>query len=157
MIHRGNMANATAAVRQVVPSNLEPATTTKDDTGRAGLSLNYLAEQFGCLLNEKRDLTSQLSKAVDENAALNRFHEQTCAEFDSERIRLNSEIANLRSQLTGRLQSILAIKEKLMREEFERKFQDLTLEVRQERHRYRNAIEEMKKQVASCICRARNR
>src|SRR5215467_4217999 len=149
------MANATAAVRQVVPSNLEPATPAQDDTGRAGLSLNYLADQFGCLLNEKRDLTSQLSKAVDENAALNRLYEQTCAEFDSERIRLNSEIANLRSQLTSRLQSILAIKEKLMREELERKFQELTLEVRRERHRYRNAIEEMKKQIASCICQAR--
>jgi hypothetical protein len=88
---------------------------------------------------------------------LNRLYEQTCAEFDGERIRLNSEIANLRSQLTSRLQSILAIKEKLMREEFERKFQELTLEVRQERHRYWNAIDEMKKQIASCICRARNR
>jgi hypothetical protein len=136
------MANAGAALQQVVPSNRE---------------LSYLAEQFDCLLNEKRDLTSQLSKALDENAALNRLYTQTCAEFDGERIRLNSEIANLRSQLTSRLQSILAIKEKLMREEFERKFQDLTLEMRQERHRHRNAIEEMKEQIASCICRARNR
>src|SRR5215467_4230767 len=151
------MANATAAVRQVVPSNLEPVTPAKDDTGLAGLSLNYLAEQFGCLLNEKGDLTSRLSKALDENAALNRLYEQTCAEFDGERIRPNSEIANLRSQLTSRLQSILAIKEKLMREEFERKFQGLTLEVKQERHRYKNAIEEMKKQIAKCICQVRNR
>jgi len=151
------MANATAAVRQVVPSNLEPATPAKDDTGLAGPSLSYFAEQFGCLLNEKRDLTSQLNKALDENVALNRLYKQTCAEFDGERIRLNSEIANLRSQLTSRLQSILAIKEKLMREEFERKFQELTLEVRQERQRYRNAIEDMKKQIASCICRAKNR
>ena len=151
------MANTTAAVRQVVPSNLEHATPAKDDTGLAGLSLSYLAEQFGCLLNEKRDLTSQLSKALDENAALNRLYKQTCAEFDGERIQLNSEIANLRSQLTSRLQSMLAIKEKLMREEFERKFQELTLEVRQERHRYKNAIEKMKQQIASCICRAKNR
>src|SRR5215468_11929565 len=105
------MANTTAAVRQVVPSNLEHATSAKDDTGLAGLSLSYLAEQFGCILNEKRDLTSQLSKALDENAALNRLYKQTCAEFDSEQIRLNSEIANLRSQLTSRVQSMLAIKE----------------------------------------------
>ena len=151
------MANTSAAVRQVVLSNLEHATPAIDDTGLAGLSLSYLAEQFGCLLNEKRDLTSQLSKALDENAALNRLYKQTCAEFDGERIRLHSEIANLRSQLTSRLQSILAIKEKLMREEFDRKFQELSLQVRQERHRYRNAIEEMKKQTASCICRAKNR
>jgi hypothetical protein len=151
------MANASAAVRQVVPSNLEHATPAKDDTGLAGLSLSYLAEQFGCLLNEKRDLTSQLSKALDENATLNRLYTETCAELDGERIRLNSEIANLRSQLSGRLQSILAIKEKLMREEFERKFQELTVEVRQERHKYRNAIAEMKRQIASCICREKDR
>jgi F0F1-type ATP synthase membrane subunit b/b' len=151
------MANTSTAVRQVVPSNLEHVTPAKDDTGLAGVSLSYLAEQFGCLLNEKRDLTSQLSKALDENAALNRLYKQTYAEFDGERIRLHSEIANLRSQLTSRLQSILSIKEKLMREEFDRKFQELSLQVRQERHRYRNAIEERKKQTASCICRAKNR
>src|SRR5262245_10276213 len=149
------MANSTAAVRQVVQSNPEHATPVKEDTRLPGLSLSYLAEQYGCLLNEKRDLSSQLSKALDENATLNRLYTETCAELDGERIRLNSEIANLRSQLSGRLQSILAIKEKLMREEFERKFQELTLEIRRERHRYKNAIEEMKKQVASCICQAR--
>ena len=151
------MANTSAAVRQVVLSNLEHATPAIDDTGLAGLSLSYLAEQFGCLLNEKRDLTSQLNKALDGNATLNRLYEQTCAKFDVERIQLNSEITNLRSQLTSRLQSIVAIKEKLMREEFERKFQELTLEVRQERQRYKNAIEKMKQQIASCICRAQNR
>jgi F0F1-type ATP synthase membrane subunit b/b' len=151
------MANSSAAVRQVVQSNPEHATPAKEDTGLPGPSLSYFAEQFGCLLNEKRDLASQLSKALDENAALNRRYEQTCAEFDAERIQFSSEIANLRSQLTSRLQSILAVKEKLMREEFEIKFQELTLEVKQERRRYRNAIEEMKRQIASCICRARNR
>ena len=133
------MANASAALRQAVPSK----------------ELSDLSEKLECSLNENRDLTSRLSKALDENAALNRLYSRTCAESAAERIRLNSEIANLRSQLSGRLQSILAIKEKLMREEFERKFQELTLEIRRERHRYKNAIEEMKKQVASCICQAR--
>src|SRR5262249_14298530 len=109
--------------------------------------------QYACLLNEKRDLTSQLSKALDENTALNRLYNQAREEFDRERLQLNSEIANLRSQLTNRLQSILAVKEKLMRDEFERKFQELTLEVRRERQRYKNAIEEMKRQIAKCICR----
>ncbi len=135
------MANAAAALQQVVPSTQE---------------LSYLAEQYACLLNEKRDLTSQLSKAHDENTALNRLYNQAREEFDRERLQLNSEIANLRSQLTNRLQSLLAVKEKLMREEFERKFQELTLEVRRERHRHRNAIEQMKKRMASCICQTGN-
>jgi len=149
------MANSSVALRQVVQSNLEQATPAKDGT-ELPRSLSYFAEQFASLLNENRDLTSQLSKALDENAALNQLYKQACAEFDGERIRLNAEIANLRSQVTSRLQSILAIKEKLMSEEFERKFQELTLEMRRERHTYRNAIEEMKKQTASCICRGRN-
>jgi len=135
------MANASAALRQAVPSK----------------ELSDLSEKLECSLNEKRDLTSQLSKALEENAALNRLYSRTCAESAAERIRLNSEIANLRSQVTGRVQSILAVKEKLMREEFERKFQELTLEVKQERHRYKNAIEEMKRQIAKCICQVRNR
>jgi F0F1-type ATP synthase membrane subunit b/b' len=135
------MANAAAALQQVVPSTQE---------------LSYLAEQYACLLTEKRDLTSHLNKALDENAALNQLYTQTCGDFDRERIQLNSEIANLRSQLSSRLQSIVAIKEKLMREEFERKFQELTLEVRQERHRYKNAIADMKRQIAKCICQVRN-
>ena len=135
------MANASAALRQAVPSK----------------ELSDLSEKLECSLNENRDLTSRLSKALDENAALNRLYSRTCAESAAERIRLNSEIANLRSQVTGRVQSILAVKEKLMREEFERKFQELTLEVKQERHRYKNAIEEMKRQIAKCICQVRNR
>ena len=135
------MANASAALRQAVPSK----------------ELSDLSEKLECSLNEKRDLTSRLSKALDENAALNRLYSRTRAESAAERIRLNSEIANLRSQVTGRVQSILAVKEKLMREEFERKFQELTLEVKQERHRYKNAIEEMKRQIAKCICQVRNR
>ena len=135
------MANAGAALQRVVPSK----------------ELSDLSEKLECLLSEKRDITSQLGKALNENTALNQLYSRTCGEFDRERIQLNSEIANLRSQLTSRLQSILAIKEKLMREEFERKFQELTLEVRRERQRYNNAIEEMRKQTASCICRARNR
>ena len=135
------MANASAALRQAVPSK----------------ELSDLSEKLECSLNENRDLTSRLSKALDENAALNRLYSRTRAESAAERIRLNSEIANLRSQVTGRVQSILAVKEKLMREEFERKFQELTLEVKQERHRYKNAIEEMKRQIAKCICQVRNR
>src|SRR5262245_34459496 len=111
-----------------------------------GASLNHFAEQFECLLNEKRDLTFRLSKALDENAALNQLHKEARA-----------EIVNVQSALSRRLQSLLAVKEKLIREEYERKFQELTVEVRQERIRYRKLIEEVKIQVASCICRAKAR
>jgi hypothetical protein len=151
------MGSPSAALRQEV-SNPGHATTASDpitDTGvgaslvvriagESGASLNDFAEQFECLLNEKRDLTLRLSKALDENAALNQLLKQARA-----------EIVNPQSQLSGGLQSLLAAKEKLIREEYERKFQELTVEVRQVRSRYNKLIEETKKRIASCICRAK--
>jgi hypothetical protein len=151
------MANQSAASRQAVLSNVDGAAPGQDSIRRPGLSLSDFAEKFQCLVNENRDLTFRLSKTLDENAALNELHKQACVEFDGERIRLNSEIANLKLQLNSRLNSILTAKEKLIREEFERKFQELTLQIRQERNRYRNAVEDMKKRMARCICRAEER
>jgi hypothetical protein len=124
-------------------------------TGRP--SLSDFAEQFERLINEKRDLMFRLNKALDENLALNQLHKRACDEFDCERARLNAEIVNVRSKPGSPPQSILAAKEKLIREEFERKFQELTLQVRQSRHRYMNAAEEVKKKLASCICGAKSR
>src|SRR5262249_39186225 len=100
--------------------------------GQTRASFNDFAEQFQGLLNEKRELTFLLSNA-------------------------RVEIVQLQSQLSGRQQSLLASKEKLIREEYERKFQDLRVEVRQERSRQNKLIEEMKKQITTCICRAKAR
>lgn len=143
-----------AAFRQVAPSDLE---LTRQTVGTPGLSLDDFAEQFERLFTENRDLAFRLSKALDENVALTQLHKQACAGFESERTRLNSEIANLKLQLNSRLHSVLSTKEKLMKEEFERKLQELTIDLRQERHRYRTAVEDLKKRAESCICRARNR
>jgi len=46
----------------------------------------------------------------------------------------------------ARLQSLLAARERLIRDEFERKFQELTVEVKRERNRYTQEVH--------CICRA---
>src|SRR5262249_19822315 len=116
------MGNPSAAIGQEV-SERERPTSANGPEADASLclhstgqqpSLSDFAEQVGCLLNEQRDLTLRLSKALDENAALNQLHKQACANFDDERIRLTSEIANLRSQLNNRLRCILATKENLI-------------------------------------------
>src|SRR5262245_19389279 len=60
--------------------------------GQTRPSFNDFAEQFQGLLNEKRELTFLLSNA-------------------------RVEIVHLQSQLSGRLQSLLALKENLIREE----------------------------------------
>src|SRR5262245_38889153 len=120
-------------------------------SAQVGAPLNDFADQFTCLLNEKRDLTFRLTKALAENAKLSQLHQQACAQLDGERNRLT------KSQNAGpaSLQSLLAAKEKLIREEFERKFQELTVAVRQERTKYKTAVDEMKKQMAGCICQVK--
>ena len=52
-----------------------------------------------------------------------------------------------------RLQSLLAAKERLIRDEFERKYQDLAVEVKRERNRYTKEVQKLKKQLSNCICR----
>jgi hypothetical protein len=53
----------------------------------------------------------------------------------------------------ARLQSLLAAKERLIRDEFERKYQELALEVKRERNRYTEEVQKLKRQLSNCICR----
>jgi len=53
----------------------------------------------------------------------------------------------------ARFQSLLAAKERLMRDEFERKYQELAVEVKRERHRYTEEVQKLKRQLSTCICR----
>ena len=52
-----------------------------------------------------------------------------------------------------RLQSLLAAKERLIRDEFERKYQELAVEVKRQRNRYTEEVQELKRQLSNCICR----
>jgi hypothetical protein len=53
----------------------------------------------------------------------------------------------------ARLQSLLAAKERLIRDEFERKYQELAAEVKRERHRYTEEVQKLKRQLSTCICK----
>ena len=53
----------------------------------------------------------------------------------------------------ARLQSLLAAKERLIRDEFERKYQELVVELKRERNRYREEVQRLKRQSSNCICR----
>jgi hypothetical protein len=117
-----------------------------NDVRRPAGSLSEFADEFECAMKEKRDLTLLLSKTLDEKALLIQRFEAAQA-----------EIENLRAQLSGRSDSLSAVKEKLIREEFDRKFQELTLEVRRERSKYGQLVSELKKQLSSCICRVNAR
>ncbi len=130
-------------------------------------SLSDFAEQFESVVKEKQDLAARLNKALADISAMTQLHQRAHADFDSERARLNSEINGLRAQIIGlsnrrengniedaRLQSLLAARERLIRDEFERKFQELTVEVKQERSRHTQEVQKLKTQLSNCICRA---
>src|SRR5258706_16216875 len=89
--------------------------------GRHRPSLSEFADQLDCVIHENQDLASRLNQAMREKATLGQLYEQSRTEYESERDQLNVEIETLRSQLNGRVQHLLSIKERLMREEYERK------------------------------------
>ena len=129
-------------------------------------SLSDFAEQFESVVKEKQDLASRLTKALADISAITQLHQRAHAEFDRERTRLNSEIAGLRAQVLGltcraqngtiddaRVQSLLAARERLIRDEFERKFQELTVAVKRERSRFTEEVQKLKTQLSNCICK----
>jgi DNA repair exonuclease SbcCD ATPase subunit len=115
-------------------------------------SLGDLAEQFEAAVSEKRSLETRLTQAA--------------GEFDGERSRLHSEIAVLREQLEqlqkpkqsetaeGTQESISSAKERLIRDEMERKFQALIIETRRERNRFAEQVAKMKTKLSKCICQS---
>jgi len=131
-------------------------------------SLSEFAEQFETAIREKQEMASRLERALGEVSDLTQLYQQIHKELETERDRMKSEIARLRDQLgeqtrradkppqtdSAAAQALLAAQEKLMRSEFDRKFQELTLEVRQQRAVYTQQMEKMKKQLSNCICRA---
>jgi hypothetical protein len=62
------------------------------------------------------------------------------------------ENRELRAQLDGRLQSLLAVKQKLLEQEFDRKLDEEIAELRRERQKYMQALKEVKTRLANCIC-----
>lgn len=142
------------------------ATQLRPHIGKASsASLTEFIDQFEVAIREKRDLACRLNEALDEIAAIDKLYQQRRAQFDSEKQLLNSEIDKLRTQVleisktnekkvadTAVVQSLLETRERLVREEFGRKFQELTVEVRQQRKKYNEQVEKMKNQLEGCIC-----
>jgi septal ring factor EnvC (AmiA/AmiB activator) len=145
---------------------------------RLGKALDEVAAMTQLHQRARAELDAERSRLKSEMASLrvqltnaersaNQIPQQTRAEMEAERSRLNSEIESLRAQLAKaaspsqrsigddpRLQSLLAAKEKLIRDEFERKLQELTVEVRRQRKNHMEQVQVMKEQIANCICKA---
>ena len=129
-------------------------------------SLREIAEHLERAVKEKQDLERRFVDLLQENIKLSLRCAKADAEVTSERVRRSTEVASLRVQLSenekqtkikpageGKQQAELAAREKLIKDEFERKIQTLQLESKRERHQLANRVEKMKAELANCICR----
>jgi len=128
-------------------------------------SLSDFADQFETAVRERNEFAGRLDASRQELEAVSQLYQQVHKEFENERNRLHVEISSLRTQITdltkklqrpqGDLsQTLLATKEKLIRDEFERKYQELAAEVRRQRKSHTEQVDKMKAQLDRCICRA---
>jgi hypothetical protein len=139
---------------QVLP---QPSKSTDLDWWKTSRSLLEIAEHLERALKEKQDLERRLVEVLQENNQLNLRCAKADAELTAERVRRSDEVARLQVQTAGRgegrQQAELAAREKLIRDEFERKIQELQLELNKERHLLAKRLEKMKAEMAGCICR----
>jgi len=125
------------------------------------------SEEYETMLKEKRDLACRLGQALDEIMAMNQLYRERRVQFNAEKSLLQSEIEKLRAQVTEYsnnqekrvtdavgIKSLLEAREKLIREEYSRKFQDLAIQVKQQRTKYDEQVLEMKKKLSGCICQS---
>ena len=133
----------------------------KQDADIRKLSLDEFAEHFQSVLKEKQDLSVRLDKAREELATMIRAR----AEFDREQIQLNAEIEKLRDELKdltkkkespkeddSRTDYLVAKREKLIRDEFERKYQELKVQVQTQKKKYTQEVDALKKRLNNCMC-----
>ena len=124
------------------------------------LSLTAIAEDLDRALRYRQDIEQQLNAAIRERDNMNARCAEARAELASVRIRLKTEITDLQMQLAessrsaaNRYQAELAAREKLIRDEFERKLQTIQVAMKQERHQLQQRVAKMKEEMSGCICR----
>jgi hypothetical protein len=105
-------------------------------------SLQEIAEHLESIVTEKQDIERRLKEVLDEKNALR---------IDT--IRLKSEIETVQGQLQGGQRAELAAKEKLIKDDFERRVQALKTDFQKERHQLLLVVQKMKKELSGCICR----
>jgi hypothetical protein len=147
---------------QVLP---QPSKTADVEWWKTSRSLHEIGEHLERALKEKQELERRFVQLLQENNQLSLRCDKASAELTAERVRRSDEVARLQAQINGqgkpplglggegRQQAEMAAREKLIRDEFERKIQQLQLELNKERHLMAKCLEKMKAALAGCICR----
>ncbi len=121
---------------------IEPRRPTPDTRwGKANLSLGALAENLDRALAEKQVLERRLAEALEENRRLS-------AQVSDGQQKLQDKPA-----ISGRHYAEFAARERLLKDEYERRVQALQTEFNKERHQHAKRLEQMKMDMANCICK----
>jgi len=139
-------------------------------------SLPEIADRLQRTVEEREALEHRLAELQEENRTLQQRYAQSKVDHEDECSRLRSEISNLRLQaneMLNRLQQVssverrqqaeLSAKERLIRDEQERKIQALQLELKnernlnekrlqQERSLNEQRLQQLQARISRCIC-----
>jgi hypothetical protein len=130
-----------------------------------------MAERLARSHVEKQHLEGRLTELVKENTLLKIQSSVAIRDLTAERQRnhedrerLDSELTGLKSQLqqaeervqetagAGRREAESAARERLLRDDFEKKIDFLKTQLNKERQGFANQLQEMKAKMAGCIC-----
>jgi hypothetical protein len=123
-------------------------------------SATEIAERLARSHIDKQQLEGRLDELLHENNILKLQCSAAAAELEDEQKRLKGEIDSLRAQLDarqpgeGRHEAEAAARERLLKDEFERKLETLQVELNRERQRSARQLEEIQARFGSCICGA---
>lgn len=116
---------------------LEPQTPVPDNQWwKTGRSLGEIADRLEHALAEKEKLERRVAELLAENE------------------RLAADVRAQKLTAGGRQQAVFAARERLVKDEFERKLQALQLELNKERHRHARELKQIEMDRAGCICKS---
>lgn len=111
---------------------------------------DHLAQAF----QEKQELDLRLKEVVHQRDAL----QERLSEASGEIARLQKQLADaIKSELVvkGRQSAEIAVRERLIRDDVQREFQTLQIQLKRERHQLSQKIARMESDLSGCICRSR--
>ena len=121
-------------------------------------SASEMAERLARSHVDKQELESRLDELLHENNILKLQCSAAAAELEDEQKRLTGEADKLRAQLelkqsgVGRQEAESSARERLLKDAFERKIEDLQVALNRERQHSARQVEEMETRLGNCIC-----
>ena len=132
--------------------------STDDRWWKDHRSASEMAERLARSHVDKQELEARLDELLHENNILKLQCSSAAVELEDEQKRFKAEIASLLSQLelkqtgVGRHEAESAARERLLKDDLERKIEALQVELNREKQRSARRLEEMESRLGNCIC-----